>query len=92
MSNFVRTTILLIGLTLLLVFFGEAVGGERGAVYAFFFACLMNFFAYWFSDKLVLAMYRAAPLAEPDAPEVYQIVRELAEKAGFLVVLMDLGG
>lgn len=49
---------------------------------AFMFACLMNLGAYWFSDKLVLAMYRAQPLEESEAPAVYRIVRGLAEKSG----------
>lgn len=48
---------------------------------AFVFACLMNFGAYWFSDKLVLAMYRAQPISEVDAPEIYSIVREISQTA-----------
>lgn len=50
-------------------------------VFAFFFACVMNFGSYWFSDKIVLAMYAAKPASEENAPEVYSIVRELCRKA-----------
>ena len=69
-------------MTLLLLAFGQAVGGRAGLEAAFFIACIMNFVSYWFSDKLVLAFYRAQPLSEFDAPEIYKIVRELAEEAG----------
>lgn len=50
-------------------------------VYAFFMACIMNVISYWFSDKIVLMMYGAKPVTEPEAPELYQIVRRLAQKA-----------
>ena len=73
---------LLSGLTLLLVFFGGAVGGQNGMMTAFLFACVMNLGAYWFSDQMVLAMSRAVPLPEENAPEVYAIVRELTQGAG----------
>ncbi len=76
-----KTVFLLTALTLLMMFFGQAIAGHDGMVMAFFFACAMNFFAYWFSDKLVLSAYRAEPLSEHDAPEVYSIVRELAQEA-----------
>ena len=81
MNNLLKTTFLLAALTGLLMLFGQAVAGQNGMIAAFVFACAMNFFAYWFSDKMVLASYRAEPLAETDAPEVYTIVRELAEEA-----------
>lgn len=67
-------------LTLLLVFFGQAVGGQSGMMTAFIFACVMNFMAYWFSDRLVLTLYRAQPVSDLDAPEVFSIIRELTEK------------
>lgn len=81
MSNVFKTTLLLGALTLLLMFFGNAVGGEQGMMTALIFACVMNFVSYWFSDKLVLSMYRARPLTEQEAPEIHQIVRELAAEA-----------
>ena len=81
MNNILKTTLLLGGLTLLLLMFGRAIGGQSGMMTAFIFACVMNFSAYWWSDKLVLSMYRAQPVTEKDAPEVYEIVRELSSEA-----------
>ena len=57
------------------------MGGQQGMTYAFIFACVMNLGAYWFSDKLVLASYRARPLPEEEAPRVHRIVEELAASA-----------
>lgn len=82
MANFLKTTFLLALLTVLVVFFGYAVGGARGMMVAFTCACLLNFGAYWFSDKIVLAMYRAQPLTEEEAPELFEIVKKLSAKAG----------
>ncbi len=81
MNNILKTTLLLTVLTLLLVFCGQMIGGRSGATFAFVFACVMNFGAYWMSDKIVLALYRAKPLEESDAPVVYEIMRELSEKS-----------
>lgn len=81
MKNALKTTLLLSSLTVLLVLLGRAAGGESGMLTAFFMACVMNFGAFWFSDKLVLSLYRAQPVSESEAPEVYAIVRELAGKA-----------
>jgi heat shock protein HtpX len=82
MANFLKTAFLLTLLTLLVVFFGFALGGGRGMSIAFCLACVMNFGAYWFSDKIVLAMHRAQPLTEDEAPEVFEILRKLSVKAG----------
>ncbi|MFA5391528.1 MAG: zinc metalloprotease HtpX [Candidatus Omnitrophota bacterium] len=82
MANFFKTAFLLMILTLLVVWCGGLLGGQEGMIAAFFFACVMNLGAYWFSDKIVLAMYRAQPLAENEAPEVFEIVKKLSEKAG----------
>jgi heat shock protein HtpX len=79
--NTLRTALLLTALTLLLVFVGQIAGGRVGAMYAFIFAIIMNFGAYWFSDKLVLAMYRAKPVSATEAPRLYSIVQELALNA-----------
>jgi heat shock protein HtpX len=57
------------------------VGGRSGMMIAFLFAVVMNFVSYWFSDKIVLAMYGAKPLSEQDAPAVHRIVRNIATKA-----------
>ena len=59
MGNLVKTGVLLAALTVLLVLIGGALGGQQGMVLAFAMAMLMNFGSYWFSDRIVLAMYRA---------------------------------
>lgn len=69
-------------MTVLLVFVGAAMGGENGATIAFMIAFVMNGISYWFSDKIVLAMYRARPVTETEAPLVYGIVTDLAKRAG----------
>ena len=76
--NVLKTGILLSILTVLLVFIGPLIGGPSGAMTAFIFALVINLGAYWFSDKIVLAMYRAKPLSESEAPQVYRAVREIA--------------
>ncbi len=81
MSNIFKTGLLLAVLTAMLVIIGGAIGGQQGMVIAFFFALVMNFFSYWFSDKMVLAMYGAQPIEESQAPGLYAIVRRLATKA-----------
>jgi len=82
MSQIFKTALLLGALTALLVVIGGAIGGQQGMVVAFFIALAMNFFSYWFSDKMVLAMYGAQPLDEASAPMVHRIVRRLATHAG----------
>ena len=78
--NTLKTAFLLIALTALLVFLGGLVGGGEGAVVMFGIAMVLNVLQYWFSDKIVLAMYQAKPLSETDAPQVYRAVRELATR------------
>ncbi len=68
-------------MTLLLVFAGQALGGQNGAMIAFVFAVAMNGFSYWFSDKIVLKMYKAHPVTEQESPDIYRIVRELSHRA-----------
>jgi heat shock protein HtpX len=80
--NTVKTIGLMVFMTLLLVFVGAAIGGRGGMVMAFAIAVIMNFGAYWFSDKIVLRMYKAQPVTEAQAPELYAIVRTLVQKAG----------
>lgn len=79
--NSIKTMVLLVTLSLILVWAGGAFGGKQGMTMALIFAGGMNLFAYWFSDKLVLKMYGAKEVAEPEAPELYGIVRRLAQKA-----------
>jgi heat shock protein HtpX len=81
MSNIFKTGLLLAVLTAMLVLVGGAIGGSQGMVIAFFFAVVMNVFSYWFSDKIVLAMYHAQPVDEASAPRLYGIVRRLATRA-----------
>jgi len=77
-----RVAFLMALLTVLLVVLGGFIGGQSGATMALIFAGIMNFFSYWFADKLVLAMYRAREVSEADAPELYGMVRRLAQQAG----------
>ncbi|MBE3604386.1 zinc metalloprotease HtpX [bacterium] len=81
MSSFLKTTILLAALTGIIMLIGGMLGGRGGLVIAFIFAIGMNFFSYWFSDKMVLRAYHAQPLDQSNAPELYGIVSELAESA-----------
>jgi heat shock protein HtpX len=81
MSNVFKTALLLAVLTIMLVLLGGAIGGRQGMMVAFFFALAMNFFSYWFSDKIVLRMYGARPITEAEAPRVHAIVRRLALRA-----------
>ena len=80
--NGLRTTILLAALTALVVWIGDMVGGPNGAVLALIMAGAMNFFSYWFSDKIVLRMYGAQEITANDDPELYGLVQDLAGRAG----------
>ncbi|HET6454315.1 MAG TPA: protease HtpX, partial [Armatimonadota bacterium] len=72
--NALKTGFLLTIMTVLLVLVGGWLGRGGGMVIAFAFALVMNAVSYWFSDKIVLAMYRARPVTEPEAPELYSII------------------
>jgi heat shock protein HtpX len=80
--NGFRTTILLALLTALVVWIGQMFGGPNGAVIALLMAGAMNFFSYWFSDKIVLKMYGAQEITANDDPELYGLVQDLATRAG----------
>ncbi|NJD92418.1 MAG: zinc metalloprotease HtpX [Geobacter sp.] len=80
--NRLKTTLLLSLLTVLMVIMGSAIGGRSGMVFAFVMALGMNFFSYWFSDKIVLRMYGAQEVGEHDYPDFYGMVRRLAQQAG----------
>src|SRR5216110_2490440 len=82
MSNIFKTAMLLAVLTAMLVLIGGAFGGRQGMLVAFVLAALMNLASYWFSDKIVLAMYGARPIDETQAPGLYAIVRRLTTRAG----------
>ncbi len=79
--NIFRTMALMTGLTLVLLWAGNALGGRSGMTIALVLALGMNAFSYWFSDKLVLKMYRAQEATKADAPELHEMVRRLARKA-----------
>jgi heat shock protein HtpX len=81
MGNALKTGVLLVLLTVLFVAIGSYVGGRGGMVMAFAFAVLMNAGAYWFSDKIVLKMYRAQEVSEAEAPELHAMVHRLATAA-----------
>src|SRR5580658_11039119 len=76
--NTTKTIALMMVLTVLLVFAGNAFGGEDGMIWAFGMAMVMNMFSYWFSDKIVLRMYNAKEVSEADAPMLYSVTRDLA--------------
>lgn len=81
-SNWLKTTILMAGILALFGAVGGALGGTQGMLVALAIGGAMNFFAYWFSDKLVLRMYDAREVDETTSPYLYNMVRELATRAG----------
>ena len=80
--NTLRTAILLAVLTALLIWIGDMLGGRQGAIIALLLAGGMNFFSYWFSDKIVLKMYGGQEVSAQDDPELYGLVQDLAQRAG----------
>jgi heat shock protein HtpX len=82
MGNQIRTTLLLAIMTAFIVLVGQLLGGRQGMVIALILAAGMNFFSYWYSDKLVLRMYQAHEVTANDAPRIYEIVRRLTQRAG----------
>jgi len=81
MFNWVKTAMLMAAITALFVVIGGMIGGSKGMMLALIVALGMNFFSYWFSDKLVLRMYNAQEVDETTAPQFYRMVRELATRA-----------
>lgn len=80
--NFIKTTVLLAAMTGLMLVVGSAVGGRSGMTIALLMAGVMNFAAWFWSDKIVLRAYRAQPVGPQEAPEMYSIVEGLANRAG----------
>lgn len=78
----IKVFMLMSGLTALLVVIGGAINGQGGAIMFFIIAAVMNFVMYWWSDKFVLRMYKAQIIGPTDAPELYQMVDRLRQKAG----------
>jgi heat shock protein HtpX len=81
-SNTMKTTFLLALMTVLIILIGRAIGGQQGMVLAFVLAGAMNLGSYWFSDRIVLAMYRAQEISPQEQPGIHQMVAELAQNAG----------
>jgi heat shock protein HtpX len=82
MGNQLKTTLLLASLTAIIILIGRYFGGEGGMMFAFVLAVVMNLGSYWFSDKIVLAMYRAKQVQESESPRLHSIVRGLSQRAG----------
>ena len=82
MGNWMKTTLLLGLMTALIVFVGGLFGGKQGMILAFVLAMGMNFFSYWYSDKIVLRMYRATEVNPQDFPTLFHAVSRLAQNAG----------
>jgi heat shock protein HtpX len=82
MGNQIRTTILLAVMTAIILWIGQFFGGRQGMMIALVVAAGMNFFSYWYSDKLVLKMYRASEVTAAQAPDLYRLVQQLTERAG----------
>jgi len=80
--NLFKTTVLLTLLTLILVLAGEYYGGTDGAILAFAIAAAMNFFSYFYSDKIALRMYGAQPITREQLPRAYAVVERLTGRAG----------
>src|SRR5574343_1081256 len=81
MFNLMKTAMLMAAITALFMLLGRFLGGEAGMMLALVVALGMNFFSYWFSDKMVLKMYNAREVDETSAPRFYAMVRELAQRA-----------
>jgi heat shock protein HtpX len=80
--NTLKTTFLMLTLTLLLVAAGGMLGGRSGMTFALIIAFGLNFFSYWYSDKIVLRMYKAQEMSEAEAPGLHSMVRRLSQRAG----------
>src|SRR6201991_1676120 len=81
MFNLMKTAVLMAAITALFMAIGSLLGGRQGMMLALVIALGMNFFSYWFSDKLVLKMYNAQQVDESSAPQFYRMVAELAQRA-----------
>jgi len=82
MFNMLKTAVLMAAITALFMAIGSFVGGQQGMVIALLVAVGLNFFSYWFSDKLVLKMYNARQVDASSAPQFYRLIEALANKAG----------
>src|SRR5215211_4230431 len=81
-GNYLKTAVLLAGMTALALVIGERIGGPRGLLAAGFFVAIMNFASWWFSDRIALAMHGAQPLDVERVPWLHQMVERLTQRAG----------
>ncbi|HMQ10589.1 MAG TPA: zinc metalloprotease HtpX [Oligoflexia bacterium] len=81
MQNTLKTTVLMALLVVVFAYLGKLLGGQQGMILGLIFAAVSNFFSYWFSDKMVLKMYKAKEVNETSAPELYSMVRGLTMNA-----------
>jgi heat shock protein HtpX len=79
--NMLKTTLLMTVLTVMLILVGGLIGGNNGMMFAFVFALAINFGSYWFSDKIVLAMYHAKEITREQNPTIFEIVQDLTTRA-----------
>jgi heat shock protein HtpX len=82
MTNQLKTGLLLGLLTAIILLFGQMLGGQGGLIFAFILAIAMNVGSYWYSDRIVLSMYKAKEMSPSEAPRLHEIVAELAQRAG----------
>jgi len=82
MGSRIRTTILLAVMTVVIMWVGKMIGGTGGMIIALLVAGGLNFVSYWYSDKMVLKMYKAKPVSRQEAPDIYELVEQLCQKAG----------
>ncbi len=82
MANWFKTMLLFVALAAVLMLVGGAVAGRQGLIIALVISIGINFFSYWFSDKIVLASYRAKPLTEAEAPRAHAVLAQLSQAAG----------
>ena len=81
-GNWLKTSLLMAAIMALFGLIGSYLGGASGMIMALLFGGVMNVFAYWFSDKMVLRMYNAQEVDEASAPQFYAMVRDLSQRAG----------
>ncbi|MGI5863858.1 MAG: zinc metalloprotease HtpX, partial [Myxococcales bacterium] len=82
LGNYLKTTVLLAGLTALFLAVGQQLGGTQGMLFAGFFVVLLNGISFWFSDRIALAMHRAQPIGPGTLPWLHEMVGRLARRAG----------
>ncbi|MFW6143035.1 MAG: M48 family metalloprotease, partial [Desulfovermiculus sp.] len=82
MTSQLKTGLLLGVLTAIILLFGQMMGGSGGLIFAFILAIAMNVGSYWYSDRIVLSMYKAKEVTPSEAPRLHEVVAELAQRAG----------